>query len=153
MFPIPSPWIYAVFSTGLPYVSCLGFAFEITNSLWMQDLPGPLLTSGSHGSSGGSTDGEQVSGQKYAVGWWRQYRVLLWRCLLSYTRNPSDVAGRIFMAIGTSLVGGLVFINSVKGNTHVPLWSQVQMLVYKFGHFWRVGHLMNFVCLGGSPCQ
>jgi hypothetical protein len=89
----------------------------VQTSFFMQALPGPLLTSGSHGSSGGSTDGEQMGGQKYAVGWWRQYRVLLWRSLLSYTRNPSDVAGRIFMAIGTSLVGGLVFINSVKGTS------------------------------------
>ncbi|KAG2499204.1 hypothetical protein HYH03_002785 [Edaphochlamys debaryana] len=57
------------------------------------------------------------SGRKAAVevrplrkpGWFRQVQVLTWREVLSVTRNPADVAGRMLIFCWVAIVVGLIF--------------------------------------------
>lgn len=48
---------------------------------------------------------------------WNQYCVLQRRALQAYTRNPLNVAGRTMMAIFIGILGGLVFMKDVHGES------------------------------------
>lgn len=47
----------------------------------------------------------------YPTTWWTQFRILAWRALLAYTRNPADVAGRMMMAQGVAIMDGVVIMS------------------------------------------
>jgi len=58
---------------------------------------------------GGRVD--EQSDVRQSAGWFKQCRVLLWRELLSVTRNPADVAGRCLIFTWLAVFVGLIFYN------------------------------------------
>jgi hypothetical protein len=70
--------------------------------------------SGAEGGSAGVTLNSSSSrhgSNSCPVGWWQQYRALVWREAIKVTRNPADVAGRILTFAWVALLVGLIYYN------------------------------------------
>jgi hypothetical protein len=68
--------------------------------------PGGEGDSGAAASEAGSG---APDGRKFASGWWKQYKTLFGRELLSITRNPFDVAGRTLTFCWVGAVMGILY--------------------------------------------
>eukprot|EP00877_Chromochloris_zofingiensis_P013185 jgi/Chrzof1/811/Cz01g29200.t1 len=92
-----------------------------THSRLQKAGTGQGIQGGGRGAGGGGGK------QKHSAGanWFTQFRILLWRELLSVTRNPADVAGRMLVFTEIAIFTGLIFynleddINSVRNRMNV----------------------------------
>lgn len=77
------------------------------------------------GTKMGNVFSNKGTEKKYAAGPWRQYQSLLWRELLSITRNPADVAGRTLTFAWVAILMGLLYYsqpdnaNSLRGRLNL----------------------------------
>lgn len=71
----------------------------------------------------------------YPTPFGNQLVCLMWRAMMSYIRNPADVAGRLLLALGIGVLAGLAYFNSNTGARcskalHVCIHALCVSLVY-----------------------
>ena len=77
----------------------------------------PHFTADPAGVPGSLSEGAGARCRSHPTHFCNQYRVLQRRALQAYTRNPLNVAGRTMMAIFIGILGGLVFMKDVSGES------------------------------------
>ncbi|KAK9823456.1 hypothetical protein WJX72_002882 [[Myrmecia] bisecta] len=70
-------------------------------------------------SNGNDSQAVVAIERTYPTSWFNQLRVLYWRAVLGYLRNPLDVMARLLLSLTVGILVGITFLNATKGHFSV----------------------------------
>ena len=105
------------------------------------------VTASLPGLLGSQSEGAEACCRSHPTHFCNQYRVLQRRALQAYTRNPLNVAGRTMMAIFIGILGGLVFMKDVSGESSCQ--DNSSGLYFKGLHWTRIQWQQEDLTLSG----